>query len=513
MAVTAEVRATTGGTDNAGLRAGKGNGNATGGGSQSGNAASGGSQSGNGNAGNSAGGASGNGSGGANGIGSGSRPNAGGTKPSGAPVQIPSDAGQKPEVGKMPAGAGQKPAQKPMPAGQRPNPISTVTTAPDGSRAYPSIVVFRSGVEGVAALASKQARVTTGREPEKVFSKSIKGWAGNLSLAQRRALAKDPDVAFVSPDRTVRALVKVRQAAEESPTGVRRIGGASPLTAFPGVAVLDTGIAKHSELVIRGGVNCAGGSPKAWSDRNGHGTHVAGTIAARANGSGVVGVAPGAPLWAVRVLDRSGSGTWSSIICGLDYVARNAGTIKVANLSLGGRGSDDGTCGATSGDALHRAICGVVAAGVTVVVAAGNSGANIANTVPAAYDEVITVSALADYDGTPGAASSPTCANYGADDTFASFSNFATTTTDRAHMLAAPGACITSTWLKGGFATISGTSMASPHVAGAAAAYLATNPTASPAAVLRALVQAGEPLGAGHTDPRGSNPEPVVRRP
>ncbi len=373
--------------------------------------------------------------------------------------------------------------------------------------------MFRNGTDDVGARAVAQAQATTGRTPDRIFSRVIRGWAGRLTLAERRALEADPAVAFVSPDRTVRAYATVRQAARTVPTGVQRIGGASPLTAFPGVAVLDTGIAKHPDLNIRAGVNCASGAAKAWSDANGHGTHVAGTIAARSDSAGVVGVAPGAPLWAVRVLDRSGSGTWSSVICGLDYVARNAAAIKVANLSLGGGGSDGGSCGAATGDALHRAICGAVAAGVTVVVAAGNNGGNVANAVPAAYDEVITVSALGDYDGAAGGAGSPTCANYGADDTFASFSNYATATADRAHMLAAPGACILSTWLKNGFATISGTSMASPHVAGAASVYIAANPGKAPAEVRAALIAGGEAVGAGHLDPRGLNPEPLLLRP
>ena len=225
------------------------------------------------------------------------------------------------------------------------------------------------------------------------------------------------------------------------------------------------------------------------------------------------GVAPGAPLHAVRVLDRTGSGTWSSIICGLDYVARNAATIKVANLSLGGGGTDDGACGTINTDALHRAICSTVAAGVTVVVAAGNSGANLAGFVPAAYGETIAVSALADYNGLPGGGGPPTCGNYGADDTFASFSNYAVDAVDRVHLIAAPGVCIGSTWLNGGFATISGTSMASPHVAGAAVAYLAARPGTTPLAVRSALQNAGEGLGAGHTDPRGLDPEPLVRTP
>jgi subtilisin len=173
------------------------------------------------------------------------------------------------------------------------------------------------------------------------------------------------------------------------------------------------------------------------------------------------------------------------VICGVDWVTANASTIEVANMSLGGTGSEPSGTGCRTGDALHDAICNSVAAGVTYAVAAGNESDDAADHVPAAFDEVITVSALADFDGQPGGSGAPTCRS-DVDDTFADFSNFGADID-----LIAPGVCILSTYRRGGYATASGTSMASPHVAGAAALYKASNPGASPTQVKTALQNAG----------------------
>jgi subtilisin family serine protease len=120
-------------------------------------------------------------------------------------------------------------------------------------------------------------------------------------------------------------------------------------------------------------------------------------------------VAPGARLWAVRVLNTGGLGSFADVICGVDWVTEHAATIEVANMSLGGTGAEPPGSGCATGEALHDAICTSVAAGVTYTVAAGNSADGAANHVPAAYDEVITVSALADFDGKPGGFGAPTC--------------------------------------------------------------------------------------------------------
>ncbi len=161
-------------------------------------------------------------------------------------------------------------------------------------------------------------------------------------------------------------------------------------------------------------------------------------------------------------------------------------------MSLGGNGTDsisDANCNNSANDALHKAICNSVKAGVTYAVAAGNESDDAANHVPAAYDEVITVSALSDSDGKAGGAGgAPSCRTGEKDDYLASFSNFGADVD-----IAAPGVCINSTWTNGGYRTISGTSMATPHVAGAAALYIATHPGETPADVKAGLLAAQEP--------------------
>src|SRR5262249_46017525 len=148
-------------------------------------------------------------------------------------------------------------------------------------------------------------------------------------------------------------------------------------------------------------------------------------------------------------------------------------------------------------DAMHEAICNSVAAGVTYAVAAGNDANNASGHVPAAYDEVITVSALADFDGQPGGLAAPTC-RADQDDTLADFSNFGADVD-----LTAPGVCIRPPWLKGTYTPIPGPSRATPHVSGAAALYKATHPTATPAAVKSALQAAGTFNWNTATDPDG----------
>jgi subtilisin len=321
--------------------------------------------------------------------------------------------------------------------------------------------------------------------PTHVYSEVFQGFAADLPaadlstadlpVAADRAAARQRGILRIWPDLPVRAEVQPlptgvdRVDADENPwADINEDGGSIDAD----VAVLDTGIAAHPDLTIQGGTACVGSSS---SDGHGHGTHVAGTIAAIDNSDGVVGVAPGARLWAVRVLDDNGVGSISSIICGLEWVYEHRDTIDVVNMSLTTKANrkDQKPCGEKT-TPLHNAICTVVNdGGVSVIVAAGNQNQNAAKRAPATYDEVITVSALRDIDGKPGKLGTSTCGGR-RDDRFAAFSNYGQDID-----IAAPGVCIRSTWLEGRYLTTSGTSMATPHVTGAAALYVAQNPNAT----------------------------------
>jgi subtilisin family serine protease len=361
--------------------------------------------------------------------------------------------------------------------------------------AAPYIVVLKDDNADVPAIANQHARAY-GLSVQRLYRSALRGYAAVIPAARLEEVRNDARVRFVSEDRPVFAV------AQTLPTGIDRIdadlssqasGNGGGSVGGLAVAVIDTGSGPHGDLNVVGGVNCSSGP--SYKDGNGHGTHVAGTIGAKDDGNGVVGVAPGVPIYSVRVLNNAGSGSWSSVACGIDWVTENAAAlnIKVANMSLGGSGSDDGNCGNTNNDALHLAICNSVAAGVTYVVSAGNNGTNFSGFVPAAYDEVLTVTAIADFNGEPGGGAAATC-RADADETPADFSNFTTVgSADVGHTIAAPGVCIESTWKGGGYKTISGTSMASPHVAGTAALCLALGTCfGSPGQVVASLRSAAD---------------------
>lgn len=373
------------------------------------------------------------------------------------------------------------------------------------------IVTLNEGVE--PGSAAKSLAALHRLEVSHVYRHALRGFAARIPDARLQKLREDPRVQNVEADHYmhIAARPSPSQPPQETPTGISRVHGPGGAVSGVKVAVIDTGIYKHSDLNVVGGKNCSTG--RSYSDGNGHGTHVAGTIGAKNDAYGVVGIAPGVPLLAVRVLDNSGSGSWSSVICGIDWVTEQAtlapATRIAANMSLGGSGpAPKVDC---SDGALHLAICNSVNnAKVTYAVAAGNSAIDAFTPnssgyvqVPAAYDEVITVSALADFDGMLGGLGAPTCRT-DEDDTFANFSNYG----DSIDIIA-PGVCIRSTWKDGGYNTISGTSMATPHVTGAAALYLSANPDATPAEVRTGLRSIGNYNWLEADDPDGTK-EPLL---
>jgi len=339
--------------------------------------------------------------------------------------------------------------------------------------ARPYIVVLKAGEEPESAENDAQDH---GAQIQHSFRSVLNGSSAHLSDAAVSALSGRSDVAYIEPDAEVSAF------AQTVPIGVTRI--AAPQHPYfhsatdVDVAIIDTGLdATHPDLNYFTGGDFTG---EGLFDGHGHGTHVSGTVAAKDNDFGVVGVAPGARLWAVKVLDSAGSGSFSNVIAGLDYVSQHASEIEVANLSLGGSGYSQ---------AMRDAVAGCVNRGVVIVVAAGNSSVDVYgndeifgtsdDTIPAAYPECMTVSAMTDTDGQVGAVGSGT--SYGGDDQLANFSNHSmsamvgdpVSSWGAAVDLAAPGVNILSTYKGGGYATMSGTSMASPHVTGSVALYIA----------------------------------------
>ncbi len=371
------------------------------------------------------------------------------------------------------------------------------------------IVVLKSGTDAVAT-ADRQGR-QRGFTSDRTFRNALRGYSAHLDRAQVRALSRDPSVSMIVADERI-------EAQQAIPTGVARINAAvSPIAKINSldervdadVAIVDTGIASVPDLNVVGGYNCSTSDRTKWRDVYGHGTHVAGTVGALDNGSGVVGVAPGVRLWAVKILNDSGAGLLSWYVCGLDWIAAQRDPndssrplIEAANMSVAKWGSDDVNCGNTNKDILHQAICRLVASGVTVVAAAGNDHASASKRVPAAYNEVITVSALADTDGKPGGKGGHRCLSWGTydvDDTFADFSNYGSDVD-----LIAPGKCIMST-IPGGYRYSSGTSMAAPHVTGAVALLKESRPYLTPSEVRQALMSLGSLNWRYSTDPDGTH--------
>ncbi len=347
------------------------------------------------------------------------------------------------------AGKGNAATKKPATAGK-----STTLVAEDCS-SY--IVVF---IDSMSESARKSAISATKSKKVREFSHIFKGALIRGSATKIAALAKNPNVKYLEVDAAVHAAAVQLSA----PWGLDRVDQRLlPLTSSfndgdnsangVSVYVVDTGInTSHSEFEGRltaGYSSVAGGI----EDCNGHGTHVAGTIAGR-----TYGIAKSATIVPVRVLDCAGSGTYSSVIAGLDWIAASApsGVPAVVNMSLGGPASST----------LDAAVKNLINRGISVVVAAGNSNTDACTASPARVAEAITVGGTTIIDSR------------------ASYSNFGTCLD-----LFAPGSAITSAWTGSASATntINGTSMASPHVAGIIARFIAANPSLSPSQVASSL--------------------------
>jgi subtilisin family serine protease len=329
------------------------------------------------------------------------------------------------------------------------------------------LVVLKSDVVGAAGSARARGSVNGtavglarkfGGTVGEVYDAALTGFSVTMNPGQARRLAASREVAYVEQDR----VISLEATQTNPPWGLDRIDQRNlPLSGtftYPNTAsnvrvyVLDTGIrTSHTQFGGRAtwGANFAGGQN---TDCHGHGTHVAGTV-----GGSTYGVAKAVRLVAVKVLNCAGSGTLSGVVAGINWVTNNAVEPAVANMSLGG--------GASS--SIDSAVANSVASGVTYVVAAGNSSANACNSSPARAPSAITVGATSSNDAR------------------ASFSNFGSCLD-----IFAPGVSIPSAWYTSNTATrtLSGTSMASPHVAGAAALVLSANPSFSPSQVTSFLV-------------------------
>lgn len=376
------------------------------------------------------------------------------------------------------------------------------TAAAEPQGAVSAIVVLRPGVE-VAVQARALAAAHHGQAP-RTYASVLGGFQFVGPASALAGLRRSPLVRAVVPDSTF-ALVDdagwglFRIDAEQSlldPAGPYRGVGTR-------IAIVDSGVdLDHPDLASNldtaAGKNCVTpGAPP--DDDNSHGTHVAGVAAANFDGAGAVGIAPDARIVPLKAFDASGNGTTAQILCALDHLAtvvQSAPAPTVVNMSFADVGTDSACDDADASDALHEALCDLVDTGAAVgapvvpVAAAGNSASNAGSTIPAAFHDVITVSALADFDGTGGGVAGCTFTSstfsYECDDTLASFSNWGAQVD-----VAAPGVEVWST-VPGGWDVKSGTSMAAPHVTGVVAVVLGEHAGLDTTGVRSLLAETGE---------------------
>ena len=324
------------------------------------------------------------------------------------------------------------------------------------------IVVLEESVDNPSRVAQGIEERQEGFETGFVYSEALEGFSAEIPADSVDDVRNNPQVDYVERDKVIRAFQV--PPPQPLPWGVDRIdadlsstvaGDGTGAVTGVNIYVIDTGIdPTHADLNVVHHESFRGGPD---TDCDGHGTHVAGTLAAEDNTSDVVGVAPGAPLTGVKVLNCNGSGDVSHVIAGVDWVTENAVDPAVANMSLGGARSRS----------LNAAVRESAASGVFYSLAAGNEGRNACKSSPAMTGKtsgIVTTAATNHLDKET------------------SWSNFGSCVD-----LWAPGAKIPSTWLGGGTKTLSGTSMAAPHVGGTGALYLSGNPGATPAAVETAL--------------------------
>ena len=310
------------------------------------------------------------------------------------------------------------------------------------------ICVFKEGAvaKGQERASANRAASAAGGQVGRVYTHAIRGFSANISAqGAARMQAANRNIAWCEQDQiatTGQGRGKPGGGGggggtdpQRTPWGIDRVGGAGNGTGKR-AWVIDTGIdADHPDLNVNASLSVNYAKGKSWDDSDGHGTHVAGTIAAKNNTIGVVGVAAGAEVVAVRVLGRNG-GSYTDVIAGVDYVAANGSPGDVANMSLGGGYSA----------ALNIAVQNAAAGGIAFVLAAGNESTDANTKSPASANgpNVYTISSFAQGD------------------VWSSFSNYGNPPVD----FAEPGSAILSTYKDGGYATLSGTSMAAPHAAG-----------------------------------------------